>query len=200
MEMISLLSKYIALFLFNNNIIDESSVSVCEYGMEIIISTLIGFLLILTSGIVFGEIGAAMLFYGLFVAVRLFSGGYHANSHLKCKLTMLCCCLLVLVTAKYLIDKFSLVHHLLFLAVYILTIFNFAPIENINIPLDDNLKKHKKRVSIIIAIILVTISGCAYWYTPKFAIVTSLTLFIIAILIIIPKFSRKENLLYEKDN
>lgn len=147
--MISLLSKSIAHFLLRNNIIDENSVSICEYGMEIIISTLIGFLLIMTSGIILGELGAAMLFYVLFVAVRLFSGGYHANSHLKCKLTMLCCCLLVLVTAKYLIDRFSFIHHLLFLTVYILTIFIFAPIENINIPLDDDLKKLKKECRLL---------------------------------------------------
>lgn len=200
MGMISLLSKSIAHFLLRNNIIDENSVSVCEYGMEIIISTLIGFLLIMTSGIILGELGAAMLFYVLFVAVRLFSGGYHANSHLKCKLTMLCCCLLVLFTAKYLIDRFLFIHHLLFLTVYILTIFIFAPIENINIPLDDDLKKLKKRVSIIIAIILMIVGVCTYWYSPKFAVVTSLTLFIIAILIIIPKLSRKEDKLHEKDN
>ncbi len=191
MGMISLLSKSIAHFLLRNNIIDENSVSVCEYGMEIIISTLIGFLLIMTSGIILGELGAAMLFYVLFVAVRLFSGGYHANSHLKCKLTMLCCCLLVLFTAKYLIDRFLFIHHLLFLTVYILTIFIFAPID---------LKKLKKRVSIIIAIILMIVGVCTYWYSPKFAVVTSLTLFIIAILIIIPKLSRKEDKLHEKDN
>lgn len=49
--MISFLSNFIALFLYKNNIIDKEKIEVCQYGFEIIVSTIIGFLLVLISGI-----------------------------------------------------------------------------------------------------------------------------------------------------
>lgn len=61
--MISFLSNFIALFLYKNNIIDKEKIEVCQYGFEIIISTIIGFLLVLASGIILGEIPEAILFY-----------------------------------------------------------------------------------------------------------------------------------------
>ena len=70
--MISFLSNFIALFLYKNNIIDKEKIEVCQYGFEIIISTIIGFLLVLASGIILGEIPEAILFYCLFVGVRFF--------------------------------------------------------------------------------------------------------------------------------
>lgn len=75
-SMISFLSKFIALFLYKNKIIDEERLPVCQYGFEIIISTVVGFLLVLASGIILGKIAEAILFYCLFVGVRFFTGGY----------------------------------------------------------------------------------------------------------------------------
>ena len=43
--MISFLSHRIALFLRDNEIVDDETSQVCQYGFEIIISTLVGFLL-----------------------------------------------------------------------------------------------------------------------------------------------------------
>ena len=81
--MISTLSKIIALFLFRKKIIDIKTVPVCKYGFEVVVSTIIGFLLVCISGIVFNEFLSAMQFYALFVIVRFFTGGYHADTYFK---------------------------------------------------------------------------------------------------------------------
>lgn len=188
-----------ALFLLRNNIIENEKISVYEYGFEVIISTLIGFLLVFISGVVLGELASAMIFYGLFVVVRLFTGGYHADSHIKCKLTLLSLCLLVLLSTKYFIHLFSFGLHLFFLITYFVTVFLFAPIEHKNAPLTDNLKNRNKKISVIIAIILTAVNILCYVYFPKVSIASSFTLFIIAILIILPIISRKEDKRYEKN-
>lgn len=194
--MISFLSNFIALSLYKNNIIDKEKIEVCQYGFEIIVSTIIGFLLVLTSGIILREITEAILFYCLFVGVRFFTGGYHADTHFKCKLTLLICCLSVLVASKYLFT--SIILQASVLIIYLITVFLFSPIEHINAPLTEDEKKQNRKMSIIMAIILTILSLSGHKYFPKISIVSSLTLFVIAILIIIPKIQERRRMLYEK--
>lgn len=196
--MISFLSSFIALSLYKNNIIDKEKIEVCQYGFEIIVSTIIGFLLVLTSGIILREITEAILFYCLFVGVRFFTGGYHADTHFKCKLTLLICCLSVLVASKYLFT--SIILQASVLIIYLITVFLFSPIEHINAPLTEDEKKQNRKMSIIMAIILTILSLSGHKYFPKISIVSSLTLFVIAILIIIPKIQERRKMLYEKGN
>jgi len=200
MEMISFLSKSITLFLLQNNIIEKEKTSVYEYGLEVMISTVIGFLLIFTAGLLLNELASAMIFYAMFIIVRQYTGGYHADSHLKCKLTMLSSCLLVLITVKYYISMFTFLWHFIFLITYCVIVFLFAPVEHVNASMSDDLKKRNKTISIIIAIILTATNLFGYWHFQKITMVSSITLFIIAILIIITQISRKEKMLYEKNN
>lgn len=196
--MISFLSNFIALFLYKNNIIDKEKIEVCQYGFEIIISTIIGFLLVLASGIILGEIPEAILFYCLFVGVRFFTGGYHADTHFKCKLTLLTCCLSVLIASKYLL--LSIFLQIALLIIYLVIVFLFSPIEHTNAPLAEYEKERNRKLSIIMAIALTILSLSCYKYFPKISIVSSLTLFVIAILIIIPKIHERRKMQYEKSN
>lgn len=196
--MISFLSNFIALFLYKNKIIDEERLPVCAYGFEIIVSTIIGFLLVIISGIILGKFIEAVLFYCLFVGVRLFTGGYHADTHFKCKMTLLLCCSFVLIASKYL--KSSIVLQCLMLLLYLITVFLFSPIEHINAPLTTDEKVRNRKISIIMAITLTIVSLLGYNYFPEISFVLSLTLFIIAILIIIPKIQERRKMLYEKSN
>jgi len=49
--MITFLSHRIALFLRDNDIVDDENAQVCQYGFEIIISTFFGFLLVVSIGV-----------------------------------------------------------------------------------------------------------------------------------------------------
>lgn len=53
--MISFLSKGMALFLLKNKVIDDETCEVCQYGFEIIVSTIIGFVLVMLIGLFFSE-------------------------------------------------------------------------------------------------------------------------------------------------
>lgn len=196
--MISFLSNSIALFLYKKKVIDEEELPVCQYGFEIIVSTIIGFLLVLLSGIILDEIIEALLFYCLFIGVRLFTGGYHAATHFKCKTTLLICCLSVLIASKYLPD--SIILQIVLLSVYLIAVFLFSPIEHINAPLTDNEKARNRTISIIMAIALTIVCLVEYVYFPRLFLSASLTLFVIAILIIIPKIQERRKMLNEKSN
>lgn len=199
--MISYLSKSIALFLHKNNIINNERLPVCEYGFELIIATILGFALVLLSGVILGEVASSIIFYVLFVCVRMFTGGYHAKTHFKCKATLLVCCLFVLVGSKLSAEyehPFWLIISCVLL--YLITVLLYAPIEHINAPLTDDLKKRNRKISIIMAMALTAVNICSYWYLKKITVVSSLTLFVVALLIICPKLQERRKKIHEKND
>lgn len=199
--MISLISKCIALFLYKKEIIDDKKLPVCEYGFELMLSIFIGFLLIIISGILLNELLASLIFYIIFICVRTFTGGFHAKTHFYCKLTMVLCCLFVIMGTKLLNDKsFFILFNLLFLMVYIVSVFLYAPVEHENAPMTNELKKRNRKISIIMAIILSFLIVMLMFCFSKIAVISSLTLFVIAVLIIIPNIKERRNRYYEKSN
>lgn len=183
--MISFLSRSIALFLFNKKIIDDEHLPVCQFGFELIIATVVGFLLIAAAGLVFGELPAAVLFYFIFVGVRYFTGGFHADSHLSCKITLLICGVTFLALLKIFMKKYSLLLHIGLLIFYLAAVIAFSPVEHKNAPLEQRVKKKNRRISIIMAIIIIAVTLPGYRYFHKISIISAATLFIVASLMII---------------
>ena len=87
--MISNLSNIVARYLLREKIIEEKNMPVYSYGFEIIISTVIGVVLILLIGVFTSSLFTAAIFYCLFIGLRFFTGGYHADTHFRCKLPLL---------------------------------------------------------------------------------------------------------------
>ena len=85
-EMIAELSKRMSLFLCKKEIVEQEMAEVYQYGFEIIFSTLIGFFITIAIGAVFRMFLVSLVYYFAFVALRQFTGGYHANTYLKCNL------------------------------------------------------------------------------------------------------------------
>ena len=86
--MIHLLSMSIADYLFHRKIITIDKYPVYQYGLEMIISTILGVVLILLCGVLTGSFLHSIIFYLLFVTLRMFTGGYHADTHFMCKLVL----------------------------------------------------------------------------------------------------------------
>lgn len=189
--MISFLSRRIALFLRDSDIVDDETAQVCQYGFEIIISTLVGFFTVFLIGICCGELLLAILFYVLFVGVRLSAGGYHASSHLKCKLLLCVCCLSTILTTILFEDYYNLKVQTIIIIFYLLTIFLFSPIEHPNAPLDNFTMKRNRGISIIVSFILALVIMLGYFEFKKLAMVSSLTLLVVAILMLLSKFTER---------
>lgn len=196
---ISFLSNRLADFLCKKKIIEEDQKPIYKYGIEIIISSLIGFLLIFTIGLFFGMLIKACIFYIVFVYTRTYTGGYHASSYLKCNVVLLIIYLWVLGFSELLISSYSLIIHLMILIMYMSSIFGLAPITNINKPMNEEEIKTNRKKCIIISVVWCVLSLVLYFLSIKYAIVTALTLFSISMLLIIEKFRKEEND-YEEDS
>ena len=197
--MISKLSELIALYLYREQIIDEGKTPVCAYGIELIISTLIGFILVCLVGLIMNALAFALIFYLVFVGVRLFTGGYHADSHIKCKITLIMCSLFVLLSSRHYKALNESGLHILFLAIYLVCVFLFSPVEHVNAPLTEQERKRNRGVSIIMAVVLAIVNELGYLLNPAMSAVLTMSLFTIAMLMIIAKL-KGGRVNYEEDD
>lgn len=85
--MICTISAYLTALLIKEQIITRTEKEIYEYGFEITIANLINGLIILCVGSGLHLFIEAILFYLVFVSLRFFSGGYHANSYIRCFLS-----------------------------------------------------------------------------------------------------------------
>ena len=87
-EMISKLAKNIAHFFVIQNITEESKEVIYAYGMELLISDVLNTIIVLLIALISHTLPAVVVFIAVFMGLRKFVGGYHANSHLSCMFTL----------------------------------------------------------------------------------------------------------------
>lgn len=95
--MLHRLSKRIALSVCNDS--DKILLDVYIYGFELLVSSVIETISLLLIGLLTGKIIDTIIFIISFSSIRVFSGGYHANSYLKCFIVTVAYYLLVLFSA-----------------------------------------------------------------------------------------------------
>lgn len=146
--MITKLSHIIADFFIHEKIFPEDQREVYEYGFELSISSVIGIIIVLAIGLISGRFWESIVFYIVFCFTRLFTGGFHAPSHLLCKVTFAATLLAVLMMNWLLHgieDYYWFVLHFYSLVI----VCQFAPIENPNKELTKRQKVKCKVISIV---------------------------------------------------
>lgn len=193
--MIDLLSSKISSKFVEHKIITEDMVDIYKYGVEITISSIIGFILILIIGLIFKSLMQALIFYIIFIILRSFTGGYHASSYLKCNLIFSIVASLVIFFSKAATEvRFSTgIINILFLPALSVFIW-LAPIENPNKLIEKKRRIYFKTGSVLAAVILYILSLILYInnHTFESAIIVT-TMFITAVMCMITKFQKEEN-------
>lgn len=193
--MIDSLSSKISSKFIEHKIITEDMVDIYKYGVEITISSIIGFILILIIGLIFKSLIQALIFYIIFIILRSFTGGYHASSYLKCNLIFSIVASLVIFFSKAATEvRFSTgIINILFLPALSVFIW-MAPIENPNKLIEKKRRIYFKTGSVLAAVILYILSLILYInnHTFESAIIVT-TIFITAVMCMITKFQKGEN-------
>lgn len=193
--MIDLLGSKISSKFVEHKIITEDMVDIYKYGVEITISSIIGFALVLIIGLIFKSLMQALIFYIVFIILRSFTGGYHASSYLKCNLVFSIAASLVIFFSKAATAvQFSTgVINSLFLPALSVFIW-LAPIENPNKTIEKKRRIYFKTGSVFAAVILYILSLVLYInnHTFESAIIVT-TMFITAVMCMVTKFQKGEN-------
>jgi len=159
--------------------------------LELIITTFLGLAsIVLVSGVL-SEWSSAWIFTGIFVPLRLCTGGYHADTYFRCNLLM---CSTFIATA-FLNDKVcGYINIWVIVALVVfeeIIAFVFCPVENKNKPIEKEKKPKFKAMGMIVFLLLDLFGGAIINRYQMVGSMILLTNLLIAVLIISAKIKEK---------
>jgi len=132
---------------YNNDLVLNKSIII--YGIEAILSSIIGVVLLIGISFIFNQRFLWILFMLGFVPLRLYGGGYHAETHAICYFMTASVFLAAYTAALFLPFNWLLDAGLSVLSWII--IFRLAPVASKNKPLSDSQYTRNRRRSLIVA-------------------------------------------------
>lgn len=188
------ISKNVVLFLVKTDTIENDDINkgFYQYGIEITISSILNFVLVMFIGTVIGHFADSIIFLLLLVLLRRFTGGYHANTYFVCNficcMTFLGIILLEKVSLLFVISKYIAIL-LGVLSTFIIAIK--CPIENPNKPIPQSRNKIYKTISVTFAITYLMVGLCLFYFDLKYGYLVLYTLLMVTMFVVINK--RKED-------
>ncbi len=185
------LAQKLSSYFIDKNIISQEDYEIYVYGGELLISFTISTSIILLLGLVFNKLVETLLFLTVFIVLRRYTGGYHAPSHFKCKLTTVATYLLMLGLSEWTtVNLFNYIIIWLFGCAVILSI---GPIENLNKPLSTLQKTKNKLIGLVLFTLTTIIS--AILHIKHFTCSSSMyySVMMVIILMLIAKIQIKFN-------
>lgn len=163
-----------------------------RYGIEITLSSLINIALISIIGIVTNYTFESTMFLAVFIIMRSFTGGYHANTYIKCNLVTSISFVILLLIFK-IIRHISLKSIILIAIFQVVTIVLLAPIENKNKPIEN--RTVYKIISTVLSVVLSAISIVLIIKGVDLGLIILLTLALVSIFIIYARFMKRGDFL-----
>jgi len=189
--MIHYLSKNMADFFCKNKIIRREEMEVFIYGFELMISTVFSIAGVFLIGAFMGAIPESIVFLTIMIMVRLYSGGYHANTYLKCNLIFFAAFFSITIIYMQFITVLFLYFTLPLGLLSVFIIMLFSPIENKNKPIKEANKRKYKIISSLFAAVFFLISFFLWIFQNKLSLFIALTLVAVAILMVVEIIKKK---------
>tara|TARA_Y100001933_G_scaffold245135_1_gene275669 strand:+ start:2346 stop:2930 length:585 start_codon:yes stop_codon:yes gene_type:complete len=174
--MVNQLSRQITRTLVNNDIIDFDEVSIYQYGLEVMIMTSIELLGLIILGLVTGYVTEVLVFIVAFSSVRIYAGGYHANTVFKCfSLIVLLLGIDIGVCKLVRIESIPMLSVLIAIVAFAL-IYIYSPIAVTNRPITEKERLKFRRISVnltflyLIMVLVLSILNIHTWYLGVFSI------------------------------
>ncbi len=83
------LSNSLSGALVQNNIISADREKQCQYGLELMMSSIAEILFVILLSAFLGNFVQTLIFFMGFIPLRIYAGGYHADTRLRCFLILL---------------------------------------------------------------------------------------------------------------
>jgi accessory gene regulator B len=185
------IASFISQKLVSSSVIPMNIIDIYTYGLELIISFLVTSFIIVVIGIITSQITSSIMFLLVFILLRRFTGGYHAKTHLRCKL----CTVIIYIINLFFINHFEFTYKQIILLVlfgFFVTIC-FSPVPNEYKPIPIERRPYLKKISVIIYVLLSIIALVLYNYEVKFSSGIIISLVSVAALIIIEKINQRRS-------
>lgn len=152
--MINKLSTFFTEKLLSNGTINDEDKELYIYGLFMLLSQLVFFIIACIFGFVLNCIIESIIFYIAFQFIRKYAGGYHAATETRCEilstLSILACIVVIRLSKTY---DFQTVL-LIISAVSSVCIFVFCPLDTPEKPLSKKEFKYFRKVSWVILLVI----------------------------------------------
>lgn len=137
--------------LIEYNTINSDDRDIYKFGINQIFTNLFNFITVILIGLAIDSVKEAVFFFTAFIPLRIFAGGFHSRTPLRCYIYSSIITAAVLLAMRY-INIPLLIYCLLYIVSSVIIVC-FAPVEDVNKPLDDLEKKVYKNRTVKIWII-----------------------------------------------
>ncbi len=152
-------AKSISIKLSENNFIKKEEIDICQYGLEMFLTLILEVSAILLLSIIVGNFCETILFFVGFLPLRMYAGGYHANTRIGCFGVLILAYILFSILLIFEINKYFILSTSI---LSVICIYGLAPLRLKNKTLLKKEKSRYKNISTIIALVesLIIISTC----------------------------------------
>jgi accessory gene regulator B len=148
-----------------HNVVSQDQEAVFIYGLDLLLFSVFSIVSFLILGLISGEIRTVLWILAAFIPLQSFSGGYHAESHACCYLTML----VGLIVAIGAMKTLPVVIILLLGILGCIPIFLFAPVEHEKAPFSAAFAAKMRRIARSLACVVIVAGGSLYMFAPQVA-------------------------------
>lgn len=163
---------------------------VFRYGFELTISTLSSILSVLILSLLINATLETLVFLVSYIGFRLYCGGYHAKTYVRCFLITNLTYLTVLTFSRILSNWENLWIILLGIAATNIVILAWAPIKNKNHPLSEERYHKNKRIARTLLMVYDLVSILLLVFQNALIFIFSVSGAAVAVLMIIPKIMK----------
>ncbi|HHU89594.1 MAG TPA: accessory gene regulator B family protein [Clostridiaceae bacterium] len=181
-------------FLLMKGIIESENREIYTYGFVALFSTAINTIIVLTIGIIAGIILESIFFVLMFGILRVYCGGYHAETHISCVLIFIGIYIAAMAIARLLPIEAQSVFSVFAGIISFFLIFLLAPIEHKNKPfIDDEEIKFRRMSRIIASVELMSILIITAFFSRAIgaAVLMSLAMLGVTFILILAKAAEK---------
>lgn len=176
----------------NITIDDEEMLDVYKYGIEITLSSVLNFCLIIICSLVLRDIKAGIVFMILFILLRSYTGGYHAETYLRCNIVFVCTFFAAYFIAWVFEYMDSDITVFVITAISYIPIAVFSPVKNRHKFLSEAKRKRSRIISAVIyfiAFLLVIFLCCN---NVRYGYLLSSTSILVSVLVVIEVYMQKK--------
>lgn len=146
-----------------HQIVKTEDKDIYAYGLEVLLSTLVNSTILVILGLLLGLFPETLIFIGAYGAMRVFTGGYHARTHLGCIATFTAIYLTSMVLVRYTPDVLRTWPALLISLVCLVYIWIVAPVEHVNRPFEGKEYERFKKAGRVVALAETSLCFLNHW-------------------------------------
>ena len=147
------LSKALSDYMVGNSVIREEDNEIISYGIDLFLSSMFELISIFLVSVFVGNLKETLFFFIAFIPLRIYAGGYHANTKLRCYIVSLVVYVLFTLLMGVIPQAYYVNVSLLGVLLSFVIVYIFAPIVHNNKSVNSLERKTYRKFSIIISVI-----------------------------------------------